>query len=191
MQFQESDLIFYFGPSWMARKYDDHRFYSRLSGAGLKAVDFITISQNDELIFWEIKNFNKRKPGLTHDPVQFLIDRETEFVQAMSQKVEDTFLAIRAIHQYYRRKWSFRIREWSMSYVRGSRSDWYFWLKAHQIAARPEHCRFILFMESEERHRLPDLQKPIRESLTHVVGQVDILDKGSTNGSMDVTVKSL
>ncbi len=189
MQFQESELSFYFGPNWLARKYDSHRFYSRLSGAGLKAVDFITISSEGQLVLWEIKNFSRRKPELSHDPIQKIIEEKEAFIQDMSQKVKDTFTALNAIHGYYRRKWSFRFRSWSMSYLKHSHQDWYFWLKAHQLTARPEHCRFILLIETEEAHRLPDVHGPIEMQLQNMVRQVDVLDLKKANMLHEVSIE--
>jgi hypothetical protein len=189
MYFQESDLSFYFGPGWLARKYDDHHFYSRLSGAGLKAVDFITISKDNQLVFWEVKNFSRRKPALNHDPVQKIIDEKEDFVQDMSQKVKDTFRALNAIHGYYRRKWSFHPRRWSMLYLEHSRQNWYFWFKAHELAAQPESCRFILLIESDEAHRLPDVHAPIKVELQHLVQQIDVLDVQKANALDEVTIE--
>lgn len=189
MQFYESDLLFQFGPSWLARKYDDHRFYSRLSGVGLKAVDFITVSPDNQLVFWEIKNFTRRKPELTHDPLQKLIEEKLTFIGDMSQKVEDTFRAIGAIHQYYRRKWNFPLRQWSMSYMKGARSDWYFWLKAHQLGAIPENCRFILLLETDEPDRLPNIHLEMDRALSHLVHRVDVWNLDGVSGLEDVTVR--
>ena len=188
MQFQESDLFFNFGPEWMARKYDKHRFYSRLSGVGLKAVDFITISNDNQLVLWEVKNFSRREAAHSHDPLKRIIEQESEFSSAMGQKVKDTFTALSAIHQYYRRKWSYRLRHWSMSYLQTLRTDWYFWLKAYQLASDPNHCRFILIMETDETHRLPDVYPPIKLELQQWVHQIDILDVNQANDIEGITV---
>lgn len=189
MHFQESEFSFYFGPQWLARKYDDHHFYSRLSGAGLKAVDFITISKDNQLVLWEVKNFSRRKPALTHDPVRKIIEGKEDFIQDVSQKVKDTLRALTAIHGYYRRKWSFRLRQWSMPYLQHSRQNWYFWFKAHELATRPESCRFILLIESDEAHRLPDVQAPIQIELQHLVQHIDVLDVQKANALEEVRVE--
>jgi hypothetical protein len=189
MHFQESGIFFYFGPEWLARKYDDHHFYSRLSGAGLKAVDFITISKDNQLVFWEVKNFSRRKPELPHDPIQKIIAEREDFIQDMSQKVKDTLRALTAIHGYYRRKWSFRLRQWSMPYLEHSRQNWYFWFKAHELANDPESCRFILLIESGEAHRLPDFHGPIQVELQGLVNHIDVFDLQKANQLEGVKIK--
>lgn len=188
MHFQESELSFQFGPKWMARKYDDHRFYSRLSGAGLKAVDFIAISDDGQLVLWEIKNFSRRKPELTHDPLEKIIEEKSNFALDMSQKVKDTFRALDAIHGYYRRKWSFRMRQWSMPYWQFSKADWYFWFKAHQLTARAEDCRFILLIETPESHRVPEIHNALKIELQHMVHQIDVLDVQKANTLEDIHI---
>jgi len=63
MQLKESALLFDFEETdWIVKKYDDHRYYKSLSGAGLKGVDFIGIFQQEKVVFIEVKNFRAKHP---------------------------------------------------------------------------------------------------------------------------------
>ncbi len=181
MQFQESDIIFNFDPIWHARKYDDHRFYSRLSGAGLKAVDFITILHNRQLVFWEIKNFSRRKPELRLDPLQKIKDNQETFALDMSQKVKDTFRALNAIHHYYKRKWTYYPRKWLKQHLSNSQRNWYFWFRAYELSSAPENCKFILLAETDQGDQLPDFQWPIHKELSSLVSETNIFDVSRAN----------
>jgi len=58
MTFLESGLQFDFTPTnWRVMKYDTHRYFKILSGAGLKGIDFIGIHKEEALIFFEVKHF--------------------------------------------------------------------------------------------------------------------------------------
>ena len=51
--FSESGLSFQFPEGWTTIKYDEHRFYTYLSGEGLKGVDFIAI-HGENLVLIEV-----------------------------------------------------------------------------------------------------------------------------------------
>jgi len=105
--FSESGLSFQFPKSWTVFKYDEHRFYTYLSGAGLKGVDFIAID-GDELILIEVKNYADRIIKENFDPMEGLLSEPAVYVEAYFQKFEDTFRLLDIIEQYYNRKWWYR-----------------------------------------------------------------------------------
>ncbi len=150
MQVSESHLIFDFEPNWKVRKYDDHPYYSRLSGAGLKAVDFITIYNNEHLVFWEIKNYRERKPNLRHDPLLALKENTEGFLKDMAQKAKDTLTALRAIDGYYKRSWTYSFRKRMMHFYETYPSEWYFWLKVYELSQRKNNLCFVLWLEGFE-----------------------------------------
>jgi len=60
MIFKESDLTFNFSQKeWEIIRYDTHRYYKILSGAGLKGVDFLGIYQKNKVVFFEVKGTGK------------------------------------------------------------------------------------------------------------------------------------
>ena len=107
MTFQESDLKFEFSDThWLVKKYNTHRFFKILSGAGLKGVDFIGIYQNEQVVFWEVKNYRTKH----RDKIQsyLVIDNTPVFIEKIVRKVVDTLTAISVVHQYLRRQWWYR-----------------------------------------------------------------------------------
>ena len=143
--FSESGLSFQFPKSWTVFKYDEHRFYTYLSGAGLKGVDFIAID-GDELILIEVKNYADRIIKENFDPMEGLLSEPAVYVEAYFQKFEDTFRLLDIIEQYYNRKWWYRnIFQQFKSFFSSTETG--FWSKAIEILDDMKGVRLVLWLE--------------------------------------------
>jgi len=153
MRLSESDLLFDFDDSaWIVKRYDDHQYYNKLRGAGLKGVDFIGIYKQEKVVFIEVKNFRDKNP---YQVEPFEVLEETNlFITKMADKLEDTFRATTAIAAFLRKKWWYRLfvkfegfipRHWLLH------QDWLFWHVVHQLAKDRSKACFVLWLEIEER----------------------------------------
>lgn len=149
-KFSESGLVFQFDKNWVVKKYDDHRFYKRVSGAGLKGIDFISASNQEPVILWEVKNYVNRHPSVQEENRRKLLEETEEFISDMVQKVEDTFVAINAIHKYYMRRWWFKLLYPIFYRFPIQKSDWIFWNKINVWIEDPKNVVFYLWLEAEE-----------------------------------------
>lgn len=188
MQINESDLTFHFGTRWMIRKYDEHRFYSRLSGAGLKAVDIISIYKKRQLILWEVKNFKDRKPNLRHDPLQEITEAPDQFIQEMAAKVKDTLRALKAINGFYKRRWLFFLQKLLLPIVYLPSFDWYFWQMAYQLSAVERQPRFILWLEGFQF--TPHQEAKLKKALEAHLDDLEILSLETWDNIPDFRVAS-
>jgi len=153
MRLYESDLVFDFDDSaWIIKKYDDHQYYNKLRGAGLKGVDFIGIYKQETVVFIEVKNFRDRNPYY-REP--FAVLKETNlFITKMADKLVDTFRATTAIAAFLRKKWWYRLFLKVEKFIPSQwyiRQDWAFWHIVHQLAAQRSNICFVLWLEIEER----------------------------------------
>jgi len=149
----ESDLEFNFDDTyWQVKKYDDHRYYKKFSGAGLKGVDFIGIYKRKKVVFIEVKNFRDKHPT-REEPFKVLQETKT-FINSIADKLEDTFRATTAINAYFKKKWWYRLYVQSASYLPLKlfpQQDWLFWHQVYQLAQQKEQIEFVLWLEIEER----------------------------------------
>ncbi|GJM31166.1 MAG: hypothetical protein DHS20C18_01670 [Saprospiraceae bacterium] len=147
MIIREGGLLFTFGKGWIVKKYDQHRYYRGLSGAGLKGVDFICLRDRQELVLIEVKNYTSRHNYAMQKT--FLVNTipPDELALTVQQKLTDTLLAIDAVYQYYRRGWIFRQLQPLIRYWPWSSFDRYFWTKAYQLAQSPTTVKAILWLE--------------------------------------------
>jgi len=107
MIFRESGLVFEFDPGrWIVKAFDDHPYYRALSGHGFKGVDFIGLLNGQELVCVEVKNYRRTFPDHPSLLQEFLLQEQA----GVLRKMEDTLRILDLIHQYYRRKWGFRYR---------------------------------------------------------------------------------
>lgn len=174
MQIKESDLLFRFDKKWLLRKYDEHPFYSRLSGAGYKAVDIVSIYNNNQLVLWEIKNFNHRKPNLRHDPLLEVSTETQAFIKRMASKAIDTLAALSVIDQYYQRRLFYNLRQRFMRNSYFQSTNWYFWLKSFRLSDMERLPIFILWVEGYQLEE--QYLNQLRAELKGVVSDVYILD---------------
>ena len=185
MTFEESDLQFHFLPAyWRVKKYDTHRYFKILSGAGLKGVDFLGILQEKEVIFFEVKNYRTHHPT---KPPSYLIFEDTEaFINRITNKLKDTLQAINIIHLYLERKWWFR---WYLKWEQYLPNriiqdrDWYFWYQVYKIGQHSHRRTLVLWLEIDH-HYAPFsrvklkalLDKALEKELSSLVEAIEIAD---------------
>ncbi len=153
MILHESDLVFDFDDAiWQVKKYDDHHYYKKFSGVGLKGVDFIGIYNQDKVVFIEVKNFRAKHPT-REEP--FTVLKETKaFINHIGDKLEDTFRATTAIQGYFRKKWWYRTYLSLESFIPQHwflHRDWLFWHQVYQLAQQKDKIEFVIWLEIEER----------------------------------------
>ena len=153
--FKESGLVFEFSERWNVLKYDEHRFYSYLSGSGFKGVDFIGILDQKQIVLIEVKNYNDRFPADLYKPMDGLLANPGIYAEHYSRKFKDTFQLIDIVRQYYDRKWWHR---WFRPFLfkilpkRGLLlTDWGFWTMVIQnIQENPLKINLALWLELPE-----------------------------------------
>ena len=163
MTFQESGLQFTFGPGWVVKKYDEHRYFRSLSGMGLKGVDFLAIRGGKELIFIEVKNYRTRYNAKMDRSFEVVAKPVHELAYELKRKSEDTLLAMDAVMQYYNRSWWYkRLRPlWlRWPWQQQNRS---FWTRANELVNHSLHYVIWLALdlddpEDYERELLLQLQ---------------------------------
>lgn len=153
MILHESDLVFEFNDAyWQVIKYDDHRYYKKFSGIGLKGVDFIGIYRQKKVVFIEVKNFRDKHPT-REEPFKVLTETK-DFINTIGDKLEDTFRAVTAIHAYLKRKWWYRIYLLLELYLPQQwffQRDWLFWHQVFHLAQQKNQIELVLWLEIEER----------------------------------------
>jgi len=171
MLLYESDLVFDFEETaWVVKKYDEHPYYKRLSGRGLKGVDFIGIFQEQQVVFIEVKHFRSRHPTLQEE---FAVLATTkQFIGKMADKMEDTFKVLQAVAAYLRKKWWYRLFLTWEAYLPLcllKQQDWFFWHQVHELAQDRSTITFVLWLEIEEgisKKGKLDLAQYIDDTLT-------------------------
>lgn len=91
----ESGNEYFFDSSWTVIRFDTHRYYKRLSGLGLKGVDFIAYHPDFGIALIECKSYQTAIPP--------------SLDQALRSKRDNTITVISTIHAYYQRQWSYRL----------------------------------------------------------------------------------
>jgi len=148
--FSESGLSFQFPKSWTVFKYDEHRFYTYLSGAGLKGVDFIAIN-GEELILIEVKNYADRIIKENFDPMRGLRTDPEAYVDHYFQKFADTLKLLGIVEKYYNRKWWYRniFQRFKSFFSKKEviKTETGFWSRAIEILADVKGVKLILWLE--------------------------------------------
>ena len=200
MTLQESDLIFQFDDTvWQVIKYDEHPYYKKLSGKGLKGVDFIGIYKQEKVVFIEVKNFRDKHPT-REEPFKVLTETKS-FINSIGDKLEDTFRAVTAIQAYLKRRWWYRVYISCQQYLPQKwflRQDWLFWHQVFHLAQQKNQIEFILWLEIEERisdngkKELSDhIDKILEEQLAEFTTEVIVasIDRPIYGDSLLVMVK--
>lgn len=171
--FKESGIDFHFSEEWLVQKYDDHRFYKYLSGRGFSGVDFISLRKGNQVVFWEIKNFIRRKAGGNHDPELKLIERPEQFHYEITEKVKDTILLIDTVKKYYLRKWWYRLLYPFFKDKENPKSDWLFWSRLEELIQQ-KGIHFILWMETDQVDT-NSFTEPIQAQLIALNATIEII----------------
>ena len=148
--FVEGDLHFHFPAHWGVRKYDQQRFYQRMGGMGLKAVDFLAIdpSEGGRLYLIEVKNYRTRiREGMVFEAP---LKGEDVLAEAIATKYDHTIRAIRAIQVFYQRQWLYRLVRALLLKTSWWQYDTVFWAHANELTQRWQDQTVLLWMETEE-----------------------------------------
>ncbi|MEL7122465.1 MAG: hypothetical protein AAFO07_23670 [Bacteroidota bacterium] len=191
MIFEESNIHFRFSSNWMVHKYDEHPFYSSLSGAGFKAVDFIALHEYQNLYLWEIKNYNRPINKPFYNPWEVIQEDPQAFVEKLVSKVEHTIDALRLINLYYQRKWFYKrkVRLLDSSFFKFT--NWFFWLNAHRFSKFENKVIVVICLSAEEAdERFREwLLNELHNKLKKQVGSVLVIDP--KHNFMDIDMKPL
>lgn len=150
MTFHESGLVFHFSDNWLVRKFDSHTFYRGLSGVGFKAVDFLVLPPSGPLLLLEVKNYFNRDPRVNAPVRPEHLPIPEELAKKLHEKSMDTLEAINTIHQYYRRKWSYRLLLPLLLRLRWGKSDWVFWTLVNQRAKEDRLAQLVCWIEVDD-----------------------------------------
>ena len=118
--FIEREVKAIFNEEWSVIKLDEHRYYKRLSGSGIRGVDFLAVHPVFGVALIEMKNYTDGKESIPED-----LD------QKMIRKKNDTIRLINIINKYYQRQVYFRILRyigWEYLYPK----NWLIWLRAKE-----------------------------------------------------------
>jgi len=115
-RFIERNTIVDFEDDWYVIKLDEHRYYKRVSGYGLKAVDFVATHPKIGVFLIELKDYEKGRESIPEN-----IDL------VMIEKQEDTLKLMRIIEKYYQRQFIYRLMRW-INNDKLYPKDWRFWI---------------------------------------------------------------
>lgn len=102
-------------------KFDEHRYFRKLSGKGYKGVDYLIIN-DDYLYLIELKNFQQYKN--TPRP------SETEINAIFHQKCEDTLRVLELFEAYLNSSWIRRVLVMKYNWFFLGDVEWKLWAKA-------------------------------------------------------------
>ena len=119
-QFTERDVNVLFDVDWRVIKLDEHRYYKRLSGQGIRGVDFMSVHPIFGLVLIELKSYTNGENSIPEG-----LDG------VMLEKQKDTLRLIRIINSYYQRQFYFRLLKkmnWNYLYP----DEWKIWIQADE-----------------------------------------------------------
>jgi hypothetical protein len=180
--YPESDIDFHFAASdWAVCRYDQHRYFKGWSGRGLKGVDFIAVWQQNKLLLMEVKNYNQRPSGKGGQTADVIRADPAILSDAFAEKIADTLTAIDAIRQYRQRRWWRRLASWWFRRRPARSSETAFWVRVCELAAAPENCIAVLWLEGKDLDTSfrQTLEKRLSHELSALAAQVVICDANS------------
>lgn len=126
--YTEGNQLISFPESWQILRLDQHRYYIRISGKGLKAVDFIAIDEQFGLVLIEIKDYSTAA-----------LPKEPDLKQIAEQKRTDSIKVIQIIYQALYRQWFFRWIFLRFGWHRLCPEEWKIWAKAKECIDSGKH----------------------------------------------------
>lgn len=153
-EFYESGYWFKYSNRWSIIKYDDHRFYRRLSGLSFSGVDFAGVLDGQQLYLIEVKNYSQYPAKQNDKPV-------VQLGYELAEKVNDSLALIQIIHKYHSRKFWFRLFFPLVLRFPFFHREWIFWEKVYNLTTGDYQPIFILFIEST--FDLTLLKKEVRQ----------------------------
>jgi len=116
--FTEREVKVMFDHEWSVIKLDEHKYYQRVSGYGLRGVDFMAVHEDFGVVFIEMKNYTEGKLSIPQN-VEDL----------MQTKRDDSVRLVRIVYAYFERQWYFRIMR-SLGLSHFFPKDWKLWVQA-------------------------------------------------------------
>lgn len=163
--FSESNLEFQFPEYFGLRRFDTDRFYKKISGLGLKGVDFIFIDPRDDghLYLMEVKNYETR---ITADGVfNSELKQIEDFSKTIAAKYWHSQRAIRVIQIFYERKWWYLLLRFMLKKSLQFQLDMVFWTKVFLLSKSKEKHTYILWLETQGE------QKAYRQQLSRALAR--------------------
>lgn len=188
MIFIESGLTFEFPKEWIVKKYDNHHFYKGISGMGMSAVDFICITEKEEVLLFEVKNYQNRHEKQMEYIHSLFEDHNRILANRFIEKIEETIVGIRVIAQYLAKsrwnRWRYKLldrpnfKQWILQ---DDRLCW-LWLN-EQINAQPNKVKLLLWLELPPilEDKRPIVQQQIFELINRPYATT-LLSSQVTNG---------
>ena len=123
--YRESDLELAFDDArWIARRYDAHPFYRRLSAHGYAGVDFLLLHRREPRAVWvEVKNYRARFRGRAPAHLGAYAADPSVLAAALLAKERDTARGLRQIARHYRERWWWRPLGWPALVARAACAD--------------------------------------------------------------------
>lgn len=146
--FPESDLLFHFPDDWIVRKFDDTAAYQSLSGHGLKGVDFIALSPDGKLWLIEVKNYRPRYD----DAKEYFAKRRKpeDLARHVWFKFRDSHRLMQIVHASLEKRWWFSLWKFYRRLITNPRSNYWFWMEAHNRSEKTDCLSYVLWMETPE-----------------------------------------
>ncbi|MEL6832543.1 MAG: hypothetical protein AAFP77_06110 [Bacteroidota bacterium] len=175
--FIEGDLHFHFPAHWGVRKYDQQRFYKRMGGMGLKAVDFLAIDPADggHLYLIEVKNYRTRvREGMVFKAE---LKEQEELAEVVSTKYAHTLRAIEGIEVYYHRKWWYRVLKSMLLRSKRWQYDTIFWTHVFELTNQQTSQTVLLWLETEDpaqayrRHVAAEVRERLPQEIPFVIAE--------------------
>lgn len=120
-----------FPDEWKVIKLDGHRYYKRISGLGIKAVDFIAIDPDWGLFFIELKDY----PALADVPTHSSQHR------MLQSKLQGSIKLIKTVNKALGRQWYYRLIFLRLRIYKLCPYEWQIWKEAEECIA---HDRYII-----------------------------------------------
>jgi len=111
-----------FPQTWQIIKLDEHKYYKRISGLGVKAVDFLAIDPDWGLYLIELKDY----PAPAHIPTPEAQDK------MLAEKLNGSIKLIKTANAALRRQWYYRYIFIKLKIYRWCPIEWQIWQKAEQ-----------------------------------------------------------
>lgn len=176
--FRESNILFQFDENWTIIQYDQHNYYKGLSGAGLKGVDFVGMYKDEKLLLMEVKNYRIVNEQRKEIPIKILLEQPEILVKTMTTKVVDSIRGIKAIHQYFSRKWLYRLLQPLLLRQNNQAGKWRFWARIHHLLQQPENVEILFWLEMSDAPAAwkSKIQQQLQDKLAAYATVVKVVD---------------
>lgn len=120
-----------FPSGWQCIKLDNHRYYKRISGKGIKCVDFLAVDPNWGLYLIELKDYPKEAQIPSIDSNH----------NTLLAKKAGSIKLIQTVNAALKRQWYYRVIYLKLKIYRLCPAEWHTWHLAEQCI---EDNRFLV-----------------------------------------------